>query len=56
MKLHYCCAKCLTWVTFNVSFFVIGIVLWLGGTSQYGIAINYETKQWNSGAIVDVIT
>ena len=56
MYLSYFAIKCCYFVTVNVAFFVIGIVLWLGGTSQYGQVINYETNEWNYGPVIDVVS
>ena len=52
---HYFCSKCLACISLNVAFLVIGIILWLGGTSQFGQVIEFETGQWSSGAVVDII-
>jgi hypothetical protein len=51
----FVCVKCCLFLTFNAAFFVIGIVIWVGSTSQYGNAINYETQEWNKGPILDVV-
>lgn len=48
--------KCCCFLTFNVAWLVIGIVLWKGGTSQYGQVIENESLEWNKGAIVDLQT
>ena len=41
-------------LTFNIAFLVVGIVLYLGSTSQYGEVIKQETNEWSRGPIVDI--
>ncbi len=48
-------SKCLLSCCFNIAILVIGIVLYLGDTSQYGQVIDYEMSEWNLKAIEDVI-
>lgn len=46
--------RCVNCLTFNVAFLVIGIVLWKGDISEYGQVIEYETKEWSDGPIIDI--
>ena len=52
----YGIVKIILFATCNVSWLVIGILLWLGSTSQYGQVIEYETAEWDRGSVVDVTT
>ena len=55
MKPSYPLFKCLLFLTFNLGFFVIGIVIWRRGTGNYGNVISYETSEWGTGPVMDVI-
>ncbi len=41
-------------LTFNMVYFVIGIMLQWGGSSEYGSVILRETSEWNKGVLTDV--
>ena len=49
-------AKCATLFTVNVAFLVIGIVMYYSDSANYGEVIWMETRQWNKGAIIDLIS
>ena len=50
------CAKCCTFLTFNLAFLVIGIVMYSSDSVNYGEVIWMETRQWDKGAIVDLLS
>ena len=45
--------KTLCLLTMGVAWLVLSILLYLDGTSQYGMVIEHETGEWSKGVIVD---
>jgi hypothetical protein len=54
--LSWGCSRCISAVTLNVAFLVIGIVMYSSDISNYGEAIWMETRDWERGAIIDLIS
>ena len=52
----FVCGKCCLFITVNLAFLVIGILVGSGSTQQYGGVIRTESQEWNKHPIVDVIT
>ena len=53
--LNFGCARCILCLTFELGLLIIGILFWVNGTSQYGMAIKYETEEWSKGPVMDII-
>ncbi len=45
--------KCLSCLTFNVAWLVVGCVLYSGNISQYGTVVLHETVEWDKSPITD---
>lgn len=54
--LAYWCSRCISCMTFNMAFLVVGIVIYNLDTSIYGHVIKLETAEWDKGGIVDMIS
>ena len=51
----YLVCKCFNILTINIAFLVIGIVLYMRKSTDYGLVIRDETAEWSKGPIVDII-
>ena len=52
----YCLYKGTCLLSLTVAFWVIAMNLYASNTSLYGQVIHYETKEWASGPIIDLIS
>ena len=51
----YLICKCFNILTINIGFLVIGIVLYVRKSTNYGLIIRDETTEWGQGPIVDIL-
>jgi hypothetical protein len=49
------CARCILCLSLELGMLIIGILFWVNGTSQYGMAIKYETAEWSNGPVMDIV-
>ena len=51
----YIVGKCCLFLTFNLAYLVIGILLSSGSTNTYGPVVENETNEWSKPPIIDII-
>ena len=47
--------KCCLFLTFNLAYLVIGILLSGGSSRHYGIILANETNEWSKSPVIDLI-
>jgi hypothetical protein len=53
--LTFVLCKCCLFISFNLAFLVIGILVGNGSSQLYGAVIEYETREWSKPPIVDLL-